>query len=384
MRILLINYEYPPVGAGAATATKAMGRALSASGHNVTVLTTRYGRFLSEVEEGGVNVIRVDSRRRRAESASILEMVSFMMHALWVVRRLVRTEKIEGVIEFFSIPCGPVALWAHWATKVPYIVSLRGGDVPGAEPGLGVVHRLLTPIRRAVMRSARAVVANSSGLKLLAEKADPFPVSVIANGVDSSFFVPLPSPKCHDDVKLLFVGRFQKQKNLLWLLEQFESIAKGSHVRVSLDMVGDGPQKSEVIEQIATLGLSESVFLHGWLGRSQLRDYYQNANLVLNPSLYEGMPNVVLEAMSCGCAVLASRVPGNDAVVQDGVTGWLFDLNDSEGFQKRISDVISNPQLARDAGSAGRLRVEHEFSWSHAAQSYLELLGDSTPISSHQ
>ena len=247
-----------------------------------------------------------------------------------------------------------------------------------------MVHRLLTPIRRAVMRSARAVVANSSGLKLLAEKADPFPVSVIANGVDSSFFVPLPSPKCHDDVKLLFVGRFQKQKNLLWLLEQFESIAKGSHVRVSLDMVGDGPQKSEVIEQIATLGLSESVFLHGWLGRSQLRDYYQNANLVLNPSLYEGMPNVVLEAMSCGCAVLASRVPGNDAVVQDGVTGWLFDLNDSEGFQKRISDVISNPQLARDAGSAGRLRVEHEFSWSHAAQSYLELLGDSTPISSHQ
>ena len=116
------------------------------------------------------------------------------------VRRVVRDERIEGIVAFFSIPSGPAAWWAHRATGVPYIVSLRGGDVPGAEAGLGSVHRFLTPFRRCILRSARSVVANSPGLQTLAEKADPGPVRLIPNGVDTEHFSPAAAPPRTDRV----------------------------------------------------------------------------------------------------------------------------------------------------------------------------------------
>lgn len=382
MRVLLINYEYPPIGAGAATATRAIARSLVAMGHEATVLAAGFGTLAGEAIEDGVCVIRLPSRRRRADSATVPEMASFMAHAAWNVREVVRSKDVEGIIAFFSIPGGPVALWASRDTGVPYVVSLRGGDVPGAEPGLGLVHRGLAPLRRWILRSARAVVANSEGLRTLSERADPAPVLVIPNGVDTSFFVPpSDSPAKKGPARLLFIGRFQQQKNLFWLLEQVAQVRRSAPAPFTLELVGDGPQRDALSARVGELNLSGIVNFHGWQDRDSLRAHYQAASLVINPSLYEGMPNVVLEAMACGCPILASRVPGNESVVSDGVTGWLFDLDDEKGFCGRISSVLEQPMLAASLGAAGRKRAEGEFSWARTANSYLELLNRPSPDS---
>src|SRR5437868_4894955 len=131
MRILLINYEYPPAGGGAATATQALARALLALGHAVTVVTARFGDAPTNFTEEGVKIRRVASWRRSADRSGYLEKIAFLLSGLVFVPGVVERHAIEGIIAFFSIPSGPIALRAARLHKIPYVISLRGGDVPG-------------------------------------------------------------------------------------------------------------------------------------------------------------------------------------------------------------------------------------------------------------
>jgi len=249
-----------------------------------------------------------------------------------------------------------------------------------AESGLYPVHAALAPFRRAILRSACAVVANSAGLKAMSELADSTPVLVIANGVDTSFFKPAARLQPSDaPLRLLFVGRFQSQKNLLWMLDQLAGVRLSTRRTFVLDLVGDGPLRHELEDRIRNLMMADIVSFHGWTDRNELRTFYQSADLVLNPSLYEGMPNVVLEAMACGRPVLVSRVPGNEAVVVHGVSGWLYSSGDSDDFRNRVQSFLEFPEIAIPLGAAARERAEREFSWDRATQSYLELLNGTHP-----
>jgi len=183
MRFLLVNYEYPPVGAGAATASQAIARALVDLGHDAVVLTGKYKGLAATAQDDGVTVRRVPSFRRALDHSGLFEMASFVLSAMVTVPALVRRHKIQAIIAFFSLPCGPIGLFARWRCGVPYLVSLRGGDVPGTEPSLQMVQRLLTPLRRAVLKNSVAIVANSDGLREMAEAADPFPFASSLTGL---------------------------------------------------------------------------------------------------------------------------------------------------------------------------------------------------------
>ena len=94
---------------------------------------------------------------------------------------------------------------------------------------------------------------------------------------------------------------------------------------------------------------------------------------MINPSLNEGMPNTVLEAMACGLPVIASNIPGNVDVVKDGVTGYLFDLGNPEQLRERIARLICSPELAKNLGRKGRDWVVAEFSWTDVAKRYADI-----------
>src|SRR5437879_2000409 len=168
MRIVLVSNEYPPVGDGAATAGGAIAKALTQLGHRVVVLTGRFKGLPPRYEDQGIIIHRVPSLRSRMDRSHVLEMASFLAAGLTFVPTIVRSHRVEGAIVFFSMPCGPIGLLGRWICGVPYIVSLRGGDVPGAEPSLNFLHRLISPIRRAGLKSGIANVANSAGLRTMA------------------------------------------------------------------------------------------------------------------------------------------------------------------------------------------------------------------------
>ena len=374
MNILLLNYEYPPIGAGAATATYEIARELVKLGHQPVVLTSQFGELRgTEVSEDGVKVIRIGSMRSKAESCSIVEMSSFMALASIKIRSVVRREKIDSAIAFFSFPTGPVAWIGKCLTRVPYVVSLRGGDVPGTEPNLANIHRLLLPVRRAVLGGAIATIANSEGLRKLSLEADPkHAVGIIPNGVDTEFFCPIEKPKPRDVFRFFFVGRLNPQKNLHNVLEHL--IAKVDSDAIEFHVVGDGPERESLHAKAKALKLEGKVHWHGRLGKEAIRDHARQAHCFVNYSTYEGMPNAVLEAMACGLPVIASRVAGNEEVVVDQETGFLVDIEMPESLAAIANRLVSEPALAQRLGLASRERVIKEYAWAAVAASYAEIL----------
>lgn len=381
MRFLLINYEYPPIGAGAATATQAIANNLIGLGHQVTVLTAGYRDLPKARMEAGVLVRRVRCFRRRVDRCSVMEMASFVLSALCSLVFVVPADRPDAGIAFFSIPCGPVALAAKALFRLPYVISLRGGDVPGLTPEVSRMHRFLQPLRRAVLKHAIAIVANADGLRKLAEASDPFRVSVIPNGVDTDFFHPAAESAKSGSYpfRIVFTGRFQGQKNLSLLLEQYAALRDQSTVSLELHLVGDGPLRTELQKQADRLGLSERIVWHGWTPRDRLRAIYQQSHCFVNPSFYEGMPNAVLEAMACGKPIIASCVAGNDAVVQHGVTGFLFPLDEPASLRQSLRTLIDDPARAQEMGRRGRDWVKRDFSWNRVAAAYAGLFGQKQP-----
>lgn len=364
MKLLLVNYEYPPVGGGAATATRHIAKALSGQGHSVTVLTSAYKNKRWIEFEGDVRIIRCPSVRKKDYRSNIFEMFTYLVSAFFFIPFVARKYDVEGAIVFFSFPCGPLGLWLRFLTGIPYVVSLRGGDVPGTEPALDGFHRLLRPLRHMVLRHSRAVVANSRGLADLSEKADPFKVRVIPNGVDTDFFRP-PENKREGIFRFLFAGRFQPQKNLFFLLEQIAALSKETEKPFELHMVGDGPQRDNLKKYADELGISDRITWHGWVEKSDLRKIYQEADCFLNPSLYEGLPNTVLEAMSCGLPVIASKVAGNEELVKDGVNGWLHTVNTA--FYRRLIKILDMEKKAVTNTSCQALKAAALYSWNNSA-----------------
>lgn len=380
MKLLLANYEYPPLGGGAGNATAYLARALRTLGHQVYVVTSGYGGEFGWSDDGGVELLRLRSRRRHVDRASLLEMSSYVLRALWAVPGLVRRHGIDGCVVFFSMPCGPIGMATRLVAGAPYVIALRGGDVPGAEPGLARLQRMLGPVRRAILRRARAVVANSRGLAAMSEKADPVAVDVIPNGVDTTFFHPPTSPAQRPDrmVRVLYAGRFQSQKNLFVLLQQFAAARARSIVPLQLTMVGDGPQRPALQLEAGRLGIADAVAWMGWLAKPALADLYRDADLFLNPSLYEGMPNTVLEAMASGLPVVASAVAGNDELVEDGRTGLLFGIDDPDALASAITRYADDAQFRSACGLAAREKAVRDYSWEAAARRYAAYFSQGT------
>ncbi len=375
MRLILVNYEYPPLGGGAGNATACIARALALHVHEVCVVTSAFGELSGTQMDGeNLRLIRLPCRRARVDRSNYTEMLSFVATAARALPRIAREHRADGLIVFFSLPCGPLGWLVRKRVGVPYVISLRGGDVPGAEARVGTLHRVLAPLRHAVLRHARAVVANSAGLARLSEQFDPIAVQVIPNGVDTEFFCPAADPRSDSgEVRFLFAGRFQPQKNLFVLLDQFANVIVRSSRPLHLTLIGDGPQRGDLQAHAQTLGVADRVDWRGWLDKAALREQYQRADVFLNPSLYEGMPNTVLEAMACGLPVIASRVIGNDEVVEHEATGLLFDLDRPSDLATAMAELANGPARRASMGTQARRSACEKFSWDSTATRYAQL-----------
>jgi glycosyltransferase involved in cell wall biosynthesis len=373
---LFINYEYPPIGGGSATACQQIARTFAKRGHQIVVLTAGLGSLHGTVVEDAVTIMRIRALRKSPHQSGIIEMASYVLLASWHAVRLARSQQIDFALAFFSVPGGIVARWLNLWTRIPYVVSLRGGDVPGTEPHLAMFYRVLQPLRRNIFKNARSICAPSQGLKELSERADPFPVQVIPNGVDLELFRP-DSAVRPKTLTLLSVGRLHVQKNVAYLLKILAAIRDGYKTPVTARIVGDGPERSALEQLVTDLGLADAVKFEGWLDREAVRRAYQSATFLIHASSYEGMSNVILEALASGLPVGASRIPGNTELVQPGLNGFLVDTEaDPAKAAELIYSLFSNQPEWEKLSQGARATIEQRFSWTHAANLYEQLLSN--------
>jgi glycosyltransferase involved in cell wall biosynthesis len=372
MRILIVNSEYPPIGGGAGNASANLARCLVSFGHEVLVLTSHFSGLPREEVQDGATVLRVRSLRRRLDRSGALEQLAFIAAACFRVPGLAQQFKPGATLAFFGMPSGAVAWLLKKLYGIPYVVSLRGGDVPGFRPyDFKTYHKLIGPLLRVIWHDASAVIANSNGLRLLAGAFEPrMEIPIIPNGVDLARY----SAGRRDwaPAALLSAGRVVHQKGLDLGLR---ALAQLKEYDWQWRIAGDGPQMEALQSLARELGLAGRVVFLGWQSREDLAQWYHRSNIFLFPSRHEGMPNAVLEAMASGLPVVATRIAGNEELVLDGLTGALVEPENVEDLREALRTLLAGGAAARERmGRASRDRVEKEYSWENAARQYSRLL----------
>jgi glycosyltransferase involved in cell wall biosynthesis len=173
---------------------------------------------------------------------------------------------------------------------------------------------------------------------------------------------------------MLAVGRLRIRKGMEILLRAMAR-ARDSGYRLRLVVAGDGERRGALGTMCERLGLDASVHWAGRCSRSEAARLRRGAAALVVPSTYEGMPLVVLEAMSDGVPVIASAVSGIPEVVVDGETGWLVPPERSTALAAALIEAMSDPGAARVRGEAGRQRLDQRFRPHHAARRWFEAVG---------
>ncbi|MFN0052118.1 MAG: glycosyltransferase [Planctomycetales bacterium] len=169
---------------------------------------------------------------------------------------------------------------------------------------------------------------------------------------------------------IVAVGRLDRQKGLEYLLDAAAQVAP-AHPQAHWLLVGDGPERERLQAQRDRLGLSDRVHFAG--RRTDVAAILRSAWALALPSLWEGMPNVVLEGMAAGLPVVASNVEGIAELVQDQTTGLVVSPGSPGALAAGMLTLLSDPPRAQTMGSAGQAFVREHCSWERMAADYQAL-----------
>lgn len=203
---------------------------------------------------------------------------------------------------------------------------------------------------------------------------------VIHNGIDLSLFSDYEAPTEGypgetGQPRLGAIGSLTGEKGFEVLLRAMPAI-RARHPHTTLCIVGSGPLKARLLSQSLQLGLGGTIHFPGIV--ADVRPWLAGLAVLLVPSLREGLPMVVLEAMAMGIPVVASRVGGIPEVVVDGETGLLVEANDPTSLAAAALTLLADPERRRRMGRAGRQRVTERFGLetmsAHIADEYESLL----------
>lgn len=362
-RILMLNYEFPPLGGGASPVSYELAVRAAARGHAVDVVTMGF-RGLPRVQElDGIRIWRIPCLRLRKELCSPLEQATYVISAIAFLYRHLRTQTYDMVHAHFLIPTGIVAWWLNRRYGIPYLVTMHGSDVPGYNSDRFVfLHRFTRPLIRAVARRAERIVAPSQYLRsLFAQRVDAdlaARVEHIPNGIDRQQFVPLTKERI-----VLATGRALPRKGFQHLIRAMS----GTDLGYAVHIAGDGPMMPE-LRRLAANSATRVVF-HGWMdGTSrQYRDLLGRAAVYCLPSERENASIALLEAMSAGCAVVTSTASGCAETVGDA--GMTVPFGDVDALRNALTRVTAGGS-ARSLGERARARIEQEFDWDRIVESY--------------
>jgi len=323
----------------------------------------RFRYFPSRWEDLADGAILENLRSRKSRWAQVFPL--FLAEVL-AIRREVRAAKPDVIHVHWLVPQGLAALIA--APKVPKLVTAHGGDV------YGLRDRVSRRLIRAVLKNADAVTTMNTDMRdrLVELGANTATTMVLSMGADVTAIRPLAAAAQRRTGRILFVGRLVEKKGVSVLLEALRLLGETGY---DLRLVGDGPLRSQLTSESS--GLSASFV--GALGREAVAAELGAASIAVFPSIaaasgdQDGLPVALLEAMSAGCAVVASDLPGLRDAVVDGQSGLLTSPGSAEELATALRRLLRDPQLCDQLGRAAAIRAE-SFSVDTIGGRYVALL----------
>ena len=318
-------------------------------------------RIRDRFDQLGVKFVPL-TRRRRIDPKLI-----------WDVAKLVRQEKIDVVMTtlFYADVVGSLA---RAISPVKAVFSWETISAPE-----WLLTRRLLAYRFAMRFCTKVISVSETTAKWLVEKRG-LPrnkVIVIPYGVNLKQFSVGRDPKLKAKLGipkaspvLGTVARLHSQKGHRYLIEAAKSIVK-DFPKVRFVLVGDGDLRRELEEQVGAADLTGNFIFLGF--REDVRELLKMFDIFVLPSLYEGLPNVVLEAMATGLPVVATSVDGTPELIVNGKTGYLVAAKQPQPLAAKIKALLSDTKLAQQFGRQGRKRVEENFSLEKQVNDFQDL-----------
>lgn len=301
--------------------------------------------------------------RRAKTSRNLIEGLGANIRRIVAIRRALKKVNAKVILSFI-VSTNILVVLASFGLSSRVVISERND--PDRQPLGWMWHRL----RQLVYRWADVVTANSKGvLHSMRAYVPNHKLALVPNPVDPPV---LNTRKREGQSTILNVGSLTHQKAHDVLLDAFSRLAP-SVPDWRLSIAGNGELGKALRKQAESLAVNDRIEWHGWV--RDINSYYADADIFVLPSRYEGMPNALLEAMSCGLPVIVSDAsPGPLEYVKNGVTGLVVPVDNISALVMALERLIHDPPLRRRLGNAARARVA-ECSLASVIGVWEEILG---------
>jgi len=392
MKIAFITSSYPRFpGDGTAPFIMSIAEHFARFGHDVEVVAP-YDVAARPMPSSGVKVhrfryvwperwhmmgharsLREDVRLR---PSAFLLLPFFLTASLITLWRVTGAQKTQLIYAHWAIPNGlPAAIVAR-LRHLPLVISLHGSDMFVARRN--PVFRAVT---RWIFRGATAVTACSPDLRGTAMSLGaPASTTLLAWGADPTIFKPsLRSSDVRQSlaaspgtVLVAFLGRLVPKKGIEILLQALPPVL-ANHPQARVVIAGDGPLLDELVDLARELKIDERVAFPGRISWERAPEFHASADVFVQPSVrdvqgnQDGLPTVLLEAMSSGTAVIASRLGGIPLVIDDNANGLLVPPGNVAALSEALDRLIANESERHRLGTGARASVEKSFNWRSVA-----------------
>lgn len=371
MKIALLGEKYTPDPGGLAISTGRLGDSLASAGCDVRLFAPSRNlpaTIKQTQRSGGVQVTRFGAHKRVDDT---------LVDWFELVVEEHQRESFDLIHAYFLPMAGFVGTYAARYLGIPSVVSIRGNDIERAAFDPGKFSHVIY-----ALQNADAVTTNAN---TLARKAKAFvdrEIHIIPNGIDTERFKPMDKNEvlaetlgveCQKSKVIGFVGELREKKGLATLFSGYAQIAKT--VPVSLLIVGEvreGEDK-KYFEEFKSTNPQLPITITGHVPHKDLPAYYSLMDVFVHPSLRDGMPNAVLEAMACGKPVIATPVGGVPDLIKDGKNGVLVKVNDAGMLAGQILNLFENAETGKTLGRHARESILDQFAPEKELQANLSI-----------
>ncbi len=380
MNILVINYEYPPIGGGGGFVTRDIIEEIAAKGHNVTVVTSHYKELAKQEMLNGVNIIRVPVIfRNKLEVANMPSMFCYLPSSIFNGLFKFNPNTFDIINTHFAVPSGPAGYVLSRVFKLPNVLSIHGGDIFDPSKSSSPHNTpIFSNIVTAMLKSADRVVAQSTDTKRNAYTYYKInrPIEVIPLGIKKPVFQTKRRSDFglrDDEIVFCTIGRLVKRKNIDDICSVLSHLKNDYSFKFLI--IGDGPERGHLEELKVKLNLDDHV---RFLGNATDEEKFQIlalSDFYLSTALHEGFGLVFLEAMECGLPIVCYDRGGQNDFLISGKTGYLVELGNKDKFRSRIVELINSAELKASMREYNSRLIENYYI-STCAERYISLFND--------
>jgi len=354
----MLNYEFPPLGGGAGNATYYLLKEFSDLNNieidliTSSINTARTERFSKNITIHFLNI----GKNGKLQHQSYRDLITYSRKAYNFAISLMNKNKYDFCHAFFGIPCGYIAM----KLGIPYIVSLRGSDVPFHNERYYLLDLFIFKnLSKKIWKNSREVIANSEGLRQLALYTNQNQnIIVIPNGIDTNLFSPKKKNKGEKTI-IISTGRLSKIKGYEYLIKALKD--KKDFV---LWLVGEGDLR-EKLEKLSKKNNINTKFF-GRKNHKEIIKLLQKSDLFVMPSLNEGMSNSILEAMACGLPIITTDTGGSKELIR----GNGFIVKKANSLELKNAILKYHDKNLLNIHSNISRKLAELMTWKHVCEQY--------------